>query len=70
MQANITCEVNSAYHVLWWGILHTNHFLMSNSHVPMCFQPHVTGHYILEPVNIIVYGHVMSSVCLLIEIVD
>ena len=35
----------------------------------MCFQPHVIGEYILETVNIVAEGHVMSSVCLLIEIV-
>ena len=36
----------------------------------MCVQPHGIAEYISEPVNIVVYGCVISSVCLLIEIVD
>ena len=36
----------------------------------MFFLPHVVGEYIVEPVNIVVLGCVMSSVCLLTEIVD
>ena len=43
---------------------------ISNRHVPMCFQPQVFGEYISDPVNIIVQGCVMSSVCLLIETLD
>ena len=45
-------------------------FSISNSHVPMFFQPHVIGEYISDSTNIVVLGYVVSSVCLLIEIVD
>ena len=36
----------------------------------MYFQPHVIGEYISEPANIVLCGYIVSSVCLLMEIVD
>ena len=50
------------------GLIHE--LCSSNRQVPMCFQPHNIDEYISEPVNIVGYGSVMLSVCLLIEMVD
>ena len=47
-----------------------HNFFISNSYVPMCFQPHFAGEYISERVKLVVQGCVMLSICLLIEIVD